>query len=133
MAFEVAKAAIQVTVITAIGGAVTYAWRRVGEDREKEEQRHAKLLAELDGLIVTYNRIKAGRRALKSLGLQNATGRFTRRQVKGFFAQMSALTDQQLELEARMREFGQARLFREDGRTGKQSGQHGARQQGVRQ
>lgn len=66
---EVAKTAVRVVAVGAVGGALTATWRAIAERRETAAATKAKLRAEFLELISLYNDVKAVRRALRSVGL----------------------------------------------------------------
>jgi len=116
---EVSKAGVQLLAIGVLGGALTYAWKNLSSEREKESERRAKIRAELVELFSLYNDVKSVRRTLRSLGLdpkysqpswdtpKPAGGQLTDIQARGFHEQMLTLNSLQLGFEAKKRQFEQ--------------------------
>ena len=104
---DVAKAGLQVAVITFIGLLVNVLLKSVDERRRRDEQR----LEVFRSIILAYNQVKAVRRNLRTLGFLEPPGKLNALQARGLREQMSALNDAQLSLEAIKREVDESRLF----------------------
>jgi hypothetical protein len=126
---EVAKASVQLLAVGVLGGALTYAWKDLSTQREKEAERRAKIRTELLDLFSLYNDVKSVRRSLRSMGLDPkyntltrqpagaSDGRFTEEKARAFHEQMLGLNSLQLGFESKKRQFEQTDFLLED--TGK--------------
>ena len=113
---ELAKAGLQLGVVTLFGLIVTQALRRFNDDRsdrakqadvDREERRRLNeyRLAVFRDAVGAYNRVKTVRRTLRAAGLSKpATGSLQAHQIDEFNAQMCALNDAELSLETIERE-----------------------------
>jgi hypothetical protein len=105
---RVSTAGVEIAVITVLGAVVTVAFRIIDARRARDDQRR-QVLGEV---VATYNRVKAVRRNLRALGLL----RLDSAPIGASFAnelraQMTALNEAQLGLEAIKREVKESRLF----------------------
>jgi hypothetical protein len=144
---EVAKAGVQIVAVGVAGGALAAAWRGIAERREAAAATKDKIRAEFVELIDLYNGVKTVRRSLRSLGLdaklhideqtyENQPETYfatqpgldelktvglsvglTQQQVDGFHEQMQTLNTLQLGYEAKARQFEQADLLEQDGKS----------------
>lgn len=125
--FEAAKAGLQLGVVTVLGSLVGYALRyfetqdaetRRRRERDADEWRRlneARLRVFRD-VVDAYNRAKAVRRILRSLGVLIVDAPLSEAQAEGLRSQMLALNDAQLTLEAVKREVAESHLFRDPSR-----------------
>jgi hypothetical protein len=123
---EIAKAGVQLGIITIIGGGVGFALRRVDSIREERREKsqsdlEAKRkqneyrLSVLGDITTSYNQVKAVRRTLRALGVMALTAPLTAEQANKFFAQMKSLNEAQLSLERVKREVDVRRISFEKG------------------
>lgn len=106
---DLARAGLQIAIITVLGAIVTAALKYVDERRAQAEQR----MQVFRDVIAAYNRIKAVRRNFRALGVLAPADRLNAMQAKGLREQMMALNDSQLALEAVKRELAESRLFKD--------------------
>lgn len=125
--FEAAKAGLQLGVVTVLGSLVGYALRyfethsaetRRRLEREADERRRLNeaRLRVFSDVVDAYNRAKAVRRILRSLGVLTVNAPLSAAQAEGIRSQMLALNDAQLTLEAVKREVAESHLFRDPSR-----------------
>lgn len=106
---DMAKAGLQLAVIAVFGFFVNLSLKYVDERRHQDEQR----LQVFHDIVLAYNRVKAVRRNLRTLGLLAPSRSLNAAQAQGLREQMMALNDAQLSLEALKRELSQSDLFKE--------------------
>ncbi len=106
---DLAKAGLQIAIITVLGAIVTTTLKYVDERRARDEQR----LQVFRDIIAAYNRVKAVRRNLRGLGVLAPANSLNAMQAKAFREQMMALNDAQLSLEAVKKELAESRLFKD--------------------
>jgi hypothetical protein len=102
---EIAKAGLQLGVVSILGGSVAVILRRLESGREQRRILNEYRLNLLRDVTYSYNRVKAVRRTLRAFGFDNPMGKpLTADQVKEFHEQMKALNEAQLSLERLKRE-----------------------------
>ena len=111
---ELVKGAIQLLVVVALGGVVSFAVKRWEEDRAVERREDEARLVLLRELVRAYHRTKAVRRTLHAYGFHAGSrpDPLTTGQVGEFQKQMLALDEAQLAMETVAREIkAQPQIF----------------------
>jgi hypothetical protein len=110
---EVAKAGLQLGVVTIVGGGIAASLKHLEATREQRRQLSDYRLGILRSVVTSYNRIKAVRRILRAHGFRSsAVDNLTAEQVSAFDSQLQHLNEEQLTLEATYRDIeAQPALF----------------------
>jgi hypothetical protein len=102
---EIAKAGAQLAAVSVIGATIAAAFKAIEGERDEERRLHEYRIGVLREVTVSYNKIKAVRRALRAYGYgPGRAGRKTAEQVAEFHIQMKALNEAQLAVERLKRE-----------------------------
>jgi hypothetical protein len=107
--FELAKAGIQIAVISSAGAVVSALLTYIDERRTRNEQR----LRVFHDIVLAYNEIKAVRRNLRVLGMRTRRGSLNAEQEKEIREQFRTFNRAQLSLEAIKRELNESNLFKD--------------------
>jgi hypothetical protein len=87
---EIAKAGMQLAIVTIIGGSITWILRHVERLREEHRSLNEYRLNVLQEVTTSYNQIKAVRRTLRAFGFTAPNTPLTHDQVMEFRAQMKS-------------------------------------------
>jgi len=102
---ELAKAFVQLAVITLLGGAVAATLRYVESLREENRRLNEYWAGLFREVVAAYNEIKTVRRTLRAFGFRKTpAGSLSAEQAVQFWAQMTSLLQSQLSLERVERE-----------------------------
>jgi uncharacterized protein (UPF0335 family) len=102
---EIAKAGVQLGILSIIGGGIAAVLRRLESLREEQRTLNEYRLNVLRDVTTSYNQIKAVRRILRAFGFNSRMTRpLAPDQVTEFHTQMKSLNEAQLALERLKRE-----------------------------
>ena len=101
---EIAKAGLQLGIVSIIGGGITLILKRFERRQEERRTLNEYRLKVLHDVTTSYNQIKAVRRTLRAFGFKTPRSLLTLDQVIEFRGQMKSLDEAQLALERLKRE-----------------------------